>query len=85
MKDINEILKIINKVNEDLDVHQSYYEKTKKHYKKVRRGSGKTICYYNEKELRKNYAHIEKLAYHDSLTGLYNRVAFLKYAYNIFL
>lgn len=55
MKDINEILKIINKVNEVLDEHQSYYEETKKHYKKVRRGSGKTICYYNEKELRKVY------------------------------
>ena len=55
MKDINEILKIINKVNEVLDEHQSYYEETKKHYKKVRRGSEKTICYYNEKELRKLY------------------------------
>lgn len=55
MEDINKILKIMNKVNEDLDEHQSYYEETKKNYKKVRRGSGKTICYYNEKELRKVY------------------------------
>lgn len=37
----------------------------------------------NELELKKNYAHIEQLAYHDGLTGLYNRVAFMKYAYDI--
>lgn len=35
----------------------------------------------NELELKKNYAHIEQLAYHDGLTGLYNRVAFMKFAY----
>lgn len=38
----------------------------------------------NEVELKKNYAHIEQLAYHDGLTGLYNRVAFMKYANEIF-
>lgn len=38
----------------------------------------------SELELKKNYAHIEKLAYHDGLTGLYNRVAFMKYAHEIF-
>ena len=38
----------------------------------------------SEQELKKNYAHIEQLAYHDGLTGLYNRVAFMKYAYKIF-
>ena len=38
----------------------------------------------NEIELKKNYAHIEQLAYRDGLTGLYNRVAFMKYAYEIF-
>ncbi len=37
----------------------------------------------NELELKKNYAHIEQLAYHDGLTGLYNRVAFMKFAYDI--
>lgn len=37
----------------------------------------------NEIELKKNYAHIEQLAYHDGLTGLYNRVAFMKFAYDI--
>ncbi len=37
----------------------------------------------NELELKKNYAHIEELAYHDGLTGLYNRVAFLRYAHDI--
>lgn len=38
----------------------------------------------NELELKKNYAHIEQLAYRDGLTGLLNRVAFMKYAYEIF-
>lgn len=38
----------------------------------------------NEAELQKSYAHIEQLAYHDALTGLYNRVAFLKLANEIF-
>lgn len=38
----------------------------------------------NETALKKNYAHIEQLAYHDGLTGLYNRVAFMKYAHEIF-
>ncbi|MGN0390109.1 MAG: EAL domain-containing protein [Wujia sp.] len=38
----------------------------------------------SEQELKKNYAHIEQLAYHDGLTGLYNRVAFMKYSYDIF-
>ncbi len=39
----------------------------------------------NEALLKKNYAHIEHLAYHDGLTGLYNRVAFMKYAHESFL
>ena len=38
----------------------------------------------NEIELKKSYSHIEQLAYHDGLTGLYNRVAFMKYAFEIF-
>lgn len=44
----------------------------------------KKILEENELELKKNYAHIEELAYHDSLTGLLNRVAFMKCAYEIF-
>ncbi|MCM1272450.1 MAG: EAL domain-containing protein [Clostridium sp.] len=39
----------------------------------------------NEALLKKNYAHIEHLAYHDGLTGLYNRVAFMKYAHEAFM
>lgn len=38
----------------------------------------------SEQELKKNYAHIEQLAYHDGLTGLYNRVAFMKFSYELF-
>ncbi|MGN0367268.1 MAG: EAL domain-containing protein [Wujia sp.] len=38
----------------------------------------------SEQELKKNYAHIEQLAYHDGLTGLYNRVAFMKHSYETF-
>lgn len=46
--------------------------------------ASKAALEVSEQELKKNYAHIEQLAYHDSLTGLYNRVAFMKYAYKIF-
>lgn len=37
----------------------------------------------NQIELEDNYRRIEKLAYTDSLTGLYNRAAFFKYANEI--
>lgn len=46
--------------------------------------ASKAALEVSERELKKNYAHIEQLAYHDGLTGLYNRVAFMKYAYKIF-
>lgn len=46
--------------------------------------ASKATLEVSEQELKKNYAHIEQLAYHDGLTGLYNRVAFMKYAYKIF-
>lgn len=46
--------------------------------------ASKAALEVSEQELKKNYAHVEQLAYHDGLTGLYNRVAFMKYAYKIF-
>ena len=46
--------------------------------------ASKAALEVSEQELKKNYVHIEQLAYHDGLTGLYNRVAFMKYAYKIF-
>lgn len=46
--------------------------------------ASKAALEVSEQELKKNYANIEQLAYHDGLTGLYNRVAFMKYAYKIF-
>lgn len=46
--------------------------------------ASKAALEVSEQELKKNYAHIEQLTYHDGLTGLYNRVAFMKYAYKIF-
>lgn len=46
--------------------------------------ASKAALEVSEQELKKNYAYIEQLAYHDGLTGLYNRVAFMKYAYKIF-
>lgn len=46
--------------------------------------ASKAALEVSEQKLKKNYAHIEQLAYHDGLTGLYNRVAFMKYAYKIF-
>lgn len=44
----------------------------------------KQILEENEIKLKESYNEIEKLAYHDGLTGLYNRVAFMKYVYEIF-
>lgn len=46
--------------------------------------TSKTALELSEQELKKNYAHIEQLAYHDGLTGLYNRVAFMKFSSEIF-
>lgn len=37
-----------------------------------------------QRELQENYKKIEKLAYHDTLTGLYNRLAFMEFSYNRF-
>ena len=37
-----------------------------------------------QQELQDNYKKIEKLAYHDTLTGLYNRLAFMEFSYNRF-
>lgn len=37
----------------------------------------------SQAELQNNYQNIEKLAYTDALTGLYNRMAFFKYATEI--
>lgn len=71
----DEFGELSNSFNNMMDIISSNYKEL---------DASKKTLEDNEKELRKNYAHIEKLAYHDSLTGLYNRVAFLKYAYNIF-
>lgn len=46
--------------------------------------ASKTALELSEQELKKNYAHIEQLAYHDGLTGLYNRIAFKKFSNEIF-
>lgn len=43
----------------------------------------KQVLEKNEKEIKENYTKIEQLAYHDGLTGLYNRVAFLEFANKI--
>ena len=69
----DEFGELSNSFNNMMDIISSNYKEL---------DASKKTLEDNEKELRKNYAHIEKLAYHDSLTGLYNRVAFLKYAYN---
>ena len=37
----------------------------------------------SKESLAANYSRIERLAYHDGLTGLYNRIAFMKYTYDI--
>lgn len=43
----------------------------------------RTALEASQRELQSNYTDIEKLAYTDALTGLYNRMAFFKYAPDI--
>ncbi len=71
----DEFGELSDKFNTMMNIISSNYEELKE---------SKKALEDNEAELKKNYAHIEQLAYHDGLTGLYNRVAFMKYAHDIF-
>ena len=71
----NEFGALANMFNNMMDIISSNYKELDE--------SNKTLA-ANEIELKKSYANIEKLAYHDGLTGLYNRVAFMKFTHEIF-
>ncbi len=71
-----------NEFGELADMFNDMMEIISGNYKEL--DESKKILEANEIELKKNYAYIEQLAYHDGLTGLYNRVAFMKYSYEIF-
>ena len=71
-----------NEFGELADMFNNMMEIISGNYKEL--DESKKILEANEIELKKNYAYIEQLAYHDGLTGLYNRVAFMKYSYEIF-
>lgn len=71
----DEFGELSDKFNTMMNIISSNYEELKE---------SKKALEDNEAELKKYCAHIEQLAYHDGLTGLYNRVAFMKYAHDIF-
>ncbi len=75
IKSEDEFGELSNMFNNMMDIISTNYKQLEE---------SKTILEANEIELKKNYAEIEQLAYHDGLTGLYNRVAFMKFAYEIF-
>lgn len=75
IKSNDEFGELSDKFNTMIDIISSNYKELKE---------SKKALEDNDAELKKNYAHIEQLAYHDDLTGLYNRVAFMKYAHDIF-
>ncbi len=57
--------------NQMMDIISTNYKELKLAHKKLED---------NQLELQNNYTHIENLAYTDALTGLYNRMAFYKFA-----
>ena len=71
----NEFGALANMFNNMMDIISGNYKQLDE--------SNKTLA-ANEIELKKSYANIEKLAYHDNLTGLYNRVAFTKFSHEVF-
>lgn len=75
IKEENEFGELAEMFNNMMEIISGNYKELDK---------SKKILEENEIELKKNYAYIEQLAYHDGLTGLYNRVAFMKYSYDIF-
>lgn len=63
-----------NSFNQMMDIISTNYNEISSARKKLEE---------SQSELENNYKHIEKLAYTDALTGLYNRMAFFKYANEI--
>lgn len=63
-----------NSFNQMMDIISANYNEISKARKELEA---------NQHELRNNYQNIEKLAYTDALTGLYNRMAFYKFANEI--
>lgn len=63
-----------NSFNQMMDIISTNYNEISSARKKLEE---------SQEELENNYARIEKLAYTDALTGLYNRMAFFKYANDI--
>lgn len=57
--------------NQMMEIISANYKEIKHAHKKLED---------NQLELQNNYKHIENLAYTDALTGLFNRMAFYKYA-----
>ena len=65
-----------NELGELSDMFNSMMDTISSNYKALEQS--KREIESNQRELKANYEQIERLAYHDGLTGLYNRVGFMK-------
>ncbi len=71
----NELGDLSHMFNDMMDIIEGNYKQLNESKKSIEK---------QQKELQENYEKIEKLAYHDTLTGLYNRLAFMEFSYNRF-
>ncbi len=71
----NELGDLSNMFNDMMDIIEGNYKQL---------DESKRSIEAQQRELQDNYKKIEKLAYHDTLTGLYNRLAFMEFSYNRF-
>ncbi len=80
--DLRSDIRTNNELGELSDMFNNMMDIISNNYKEL--SSSKLAIEEKQKELEENYIKIEQLAYHDGLTGLYNRVAFMKYSYERF-
>ena len=74
--DIRSDIRSDNELGELSDMFNSMMDTISSNYKALEQS--KREIESNQRELKANYEQIERLAYHDGLTGLYNRVGFMK-------
>ena len=74
--DIRSDIRSDNELGELSDMFNSMMDTISSNYKALEQSKREIEA--NQRELKANYEQIERLAYHDGLTGLYNRVGFMK-------
>ncbi len=71
LRETNEFGDLSNMFNNMMDIIESNYKQLDESHK---------VLEAQQEELKTNYDKIEQLAYHDALTGLYNRLAFMEFS-----